>query len=305
MNWLAKVVAYKALSAIPGGGRLYNFGRLKITRSLIPSRQRMEQRINTAFRYIEILETTGTARHLIEGTHLDFGSGFHPTIPLLFYSLGCERQFLFDVFPALDEMMLDATITGFLEIANDPKWRYREQIKRLPERQPGRPLEEHLKTMGMSYEAPCSGSFSKIAGSIDVVTSTGVFQYIVGSQLKVSLDSISACLKNNGYFVGEMRLDDEYAKFDPNISHYNHLRYSPWVWENLINSRLMSYNRLKSPEYRTYMENAGLRIELFEIDRATPADLVELQKIPVHSCFAHYSEEELGEKFLTFAAIKP
>ena len=41
------------------------------------------------------------------------------------------------------------------------------------------------------------------------------------------------------------------------ISKYNNLRYSPWVWENVVNSRLMSFNRLKAPDYRAALEQAG------------------------------------------------
>jgi len=305
MNWLAKVVAYKVMSAIPGGAKLYHLSRIKITRSLAPGRLRVEQKANIGMEYFEELEKAGDSRRLLEGSHLDFGSGWHPTIPLLYYSLGCGRQFLFDAAPVLTGRLLDETIATFLEIVNDPAWPYRNRIKRLPELQPGRPLAERLQAMGMSYAAPYNGKFPEISGSIDVVTSTQVLYYIAREQLKTSMESISGCLKNGGYFFGKIHLDDEYAQADRKISRYNHLRYSPWVWENLINSRLMSYNRLKACDYHTLLENAGLRIERFEVEGPASADLEALRKVNVHPYFAHYSQEELGAKHLTFLAAKP
>ena len=185
---------------------------------------------------------------------------------MLYYSLGCDRQFLFDPIPCLDEAQLDATIAIFLEIVNDPAWPHGKIIRRLPEQKPGRPLMEHLDAMGITRVPLCDGKFTGTDAKIDVATSTLVLHHIGINELKASLESIHASLRKGGYFMATARLEDEYADLDPLISRYNHLRYSPWVWEKLINSRTMFHNRLRPRDYRKLLENAGLRIEQFDTE---------------------------------------
>lgn len=304
MNWLVKIAAYKMLSAIPGGARLYRLSQEKITRSLVPSRNRVEQKINVGIQYLDALEKIGAAQRLIGGTHLDFGSGWHPTIPLLYYSLGCKRQFLFDTVPVLDAQMLDATIRTFLEIVNDPSWPHRARIQRLPECKPGRPLAEHLQAMGMSYVSPYESQFVKMVENIDIVTSTQVLLHIDREPLRHCFAQIQRSLKPGGKFLATVYLTDLYAHLG-GVSQYNHFRYSPWVWKNVMCSSFMSFNRFKARDYRTLLEGTGFRMEHFEIEEPTVADLDELRKISVHPSFARYSPEELGAKHLFFVAARP
>jgi len=177
MNWLTKVAAYKVISVVPGGISIYNYSRKNITRSTVPARERVAHRVNMGMEYLKTLEKIGAAGRLKAGAHLDFGCGYNPIIPLLYYSLGCERQFLFDAIPCLDESLLDATIAAFLEVVSDPAWPHAKKIRRLPKREPGRPLAEHMEDMGMTYVAPCAGRFAEIKAVIDVVTCTGVLYY--------------------------------------------------------------------------------------------------------------------------------
>jgi len=295
MNWLAKVAACKVMSMIPGGAT---------PQPVAPDRVKVEQRLAIGMQYLESLEKLGAAGRLKAGAHFDFGCGSHPAIPLLYYALGCDRQFLFDPTPSLDESQLDATIAIFLEIITDPAWPHSEKIRRLPEHKPGCQLMEHLDAMGMTCVTLCDGKFTGTDAKIDVATSTRVLRHIDINELKASLESIHASLRKGGYFMATVRLEDEFVDIDPDISRYNHLRYSPWVWEKLINSRTMSHNRLRPRDYRELLENAGLCIERFDTGEPAPADLEELRNIRVHPCFAHYPPEELGARFLTFAARK-
>ncbi|MGB8352621.1 MAG: hypothetical protein WCD79_01910 [Chthoniobacteraceae bacterium] len=296
MNWLAKVAARKAMSMLPGGAT---------PQPVLPDRVKLEQRLNTGLQYLESLEKLGAAGRLKAGAHFDFGCGPHPVIPLLYYAMGCDRQFLFDPMPLLDETQLDATIAIFLEIINDPAWPHRKKIRRLPEQKPGHPLTEHLESMGITPISLSDGKFTSIDAKIDVATSTMFLQQINISELKTSLASIHASLRKGGYFMATVRMEDEYAAIDPEISRYNHLRYSPWVWEKLINSRTMSHNRLRPRDYHELLESTGLRIEQFDIEGPTPADLEELRNIRIHPSFAHHPPEELGARSLTFTTIKP
>ena len=124
------------------------------------------------------------------------------------------------------------------------------------------------------------------------------------ARLQVLLGQIHESLRPGGFFLGNVRLDDEYAYSDRRISHYNHLRYSPWIWRHLISSPLMTFNRLRSPDYRELLEEAEFKIRHFEQEPPTDTDMRLLAETRVHPCFQKYSPRDLAEKHLFFAAEK-
>ncbi len=302
MNWLIKIAAFKLLSTLPGGAAVYRYSQERITRSLVPSRARVEQKINVGLQYWDWL----TSHHAPIGSHLDFGAGWHPTIPLLWYCLGVERQFLFDAAPLLNREMVDETVKTFRRIVTDAHWPRRASLHRLPEINTKNEASwtEYLKQMGITYHAPCDVIFQEIAGTVEVITCTQVLYYIGRDGLRHCFRQLHNSLKPGGKFLATIHLNDTHAAPGNGLSQYNHLRYSPAVWEGLINSSLMSNNRLKARDYRELLESAGFGILHFEVAGPTASDLRELEQIPVHSFFNRYSREELGAKHLFFVAEK-
>jgi hypothetical protein len=67
----------------------------------------------------------------------------------------------------------------------------------------------------------------------------------------------------------------------------------------------MSYNRLKAPDYRETLEEAGFRIRDFVVEAPSAEDLKALRQTKVHSEFARFSEQDLGARHLFFVAEKP
>jgi len=130
MYWLAKVTAYRILSALPGGAVLYRFIQERVTKSLVPASERVSQKIDVGLEYFCWLANHGLRERLIEGVHLDFGAGWHPTIPLLYYCLGVKRQHLLDVAANLDGQMLGQTIKAFLTVVTNPQWPHRAKLGR-------------------------------------------------------------------------------------------------------------------------------------------------------------------------------
>lgn len=301
MNWLVKVAAFKLLSALPGGSAVYRYGQEHLTHSLAPTPERVGQKICNGLQYWDWL----SANHPTQGrpgVHLDFGSGWHPTIPLLFYSLGVERQHLVDVAPLLDAGLAQATIRMFLQIVTAPDWPHRSRLKRLPEPEDAMSLADSLDRWGMSYHAPFGGTTPELAGTVDLVTATQVLYFIPKERLRNSLRQLHRALKKGGKFLAVVHLNDVNASWQKGLSQYNHLRYSPEIWDKWINSRLMSYNRLKAADYRQLLEDAGFEIRHFDVTGPTTTDLEELACIPIHPCFSRYSREELGAKHLFFVA---
>ena len=306
MNWLVKVGAFKLLSALPGGAALYRYSQRRITRSIVPTPERIRQKIDVGLRYWDWLESHDGGKTLLRGTHLDFGAGWHPTIPLLFYSLGLERQELADVVPLLNRELIDETVRVFRQIVEAPQWPHRSRLRRLPEinSTPGLPWPEYLGKMGIACHAPCQGWLDGINGEVEIATSTQVLYYIGRDTLRGCFRAIHRALKPGGKFLATIHLNDTHANAQNGLSQYNHLRFSPFAWEKCVNSQLMSNNRLKARDYRELLDEAGFEAVHFEVDGPTAADLRELERIPVHGCFSRHSREELGAKHLFFVARK-
>jgi hypothetical protein len=306
MNWLGKVAAFKLLSTIPGGRTCYRFAQENLTHSLNPTPARVGQKIDVGLLYWKWLSAGPSLDKLPPSNHVDFGSGWHPTIPLLFYSLGMDRQYLFDAQPLLSRKMVDETVKTFLKIVTDPAWPHRGMLRRLPEVNQSNDLSwiDYLKKMGMTYHAPSDGMFPNIVEKIDVVTSTQVLLHIGRPQLAHYFRQILKSLRVGGKFLATIHLNDLHAVAGNGISQYNHLKFSPEFWDNWINSSLLGYNRFKARDYREVLEESGFKIRHFDATGPTDNDLRELDQIPIHDFFKRYSRDELGTKHLFFIAEK-
>ncbi len=305
MNWLTKIAAFKVLSTLPNGSALYRFGQEYFTKSLVPTRERVDQKIGVGLRYFEWLEQHGFATQFIEGTHLDFGTGWQPTIPLLFYSLGVNRQILFDIVPVLSGELAASTIEAFRANLESPAFPFKNKVQRLPEIDPAnRSSLNALEKLGINYFAPYQRKLDELSEAIDVVTCTQVFLHIDKSVLRQIFRGLHRALKKGGKFLATIHLTDLYAHADSRISQYNHLKFSPKTWNGWINSSLMSYNRLKAPDYHELLTEAGFAIRHFEVESPTPNDLKKLDAIKLDPSFLKYSRKDLGAKHLFFVAEK-
>ena len=116
MNWVLKMAAFRALSWLPGGVRVYRLAQERCTGSLVPTRERVQLKVDVGLRYFDWLKAHG---HSLAGaTHLDFGTGWHPTIPFLYRAFGCGEQFLFDLSPLLDAGLIAGTARVVREITS-------------------------------------------------------------------------------------------------------------------------------------------------------------------------------------------
>lgn len=302
MKWWIKIGGFKALSLLPGGPRLYRWAQEHITNSLVPTPERVRQKIAVGTQYFHFLRSQGLESRLRAGIHLDLGAGWHPTIPLLFYCLGCPTQILADVVPVMTRETARQTAATFLKV--------------LPPAESGLPLvPERLdrvksyawlswppKELAWDYRAPYMAWLQSLSSSLDLVTSTQALLHVPRPVLRGIFSGVARALKPGGVFMGTIHLRDLFADADPTITPYNHLRFSPWFWEHCVGSSLMSYNRLKAPDYQDDLQECGLRLLAFEVESGN-ADL--LKTVRIHSCFAGYSREDLAGHHLFFAAQKP
>jgi hypothetical protein len=307
MGWRAKSAQFKFLSMVPGGTALYNYTQEKITKSTLASPMRVDQKLNVGLELWEWAQKNNCSGKLIDGNLLDLGAGWHPTIPLLWYAFGNNQQTLVDVFPNMDARKANDTIRFFRTIVGDPKFPARSSVTRLPEAKPSHTTfaSEVLSPLGIEYHAPYGDLLQRNAGHYDVVICTQVLQHIPKQMQSAIFKELFSALKSGGLFHATVHFVGQFRSPGLNTGQYEHLSYSPTTWENWINSPLMGFNRLKGPDYRETLEQAGFRIREFKLTLPTLADMAELKQTRVHPSFSHYSDQELATRGVSFVAEKP
>lgn len=307
MGWRLKSAQFKLLSVIPGGTGFYKTLQEHVTHSTIASRWRLHHKVSVGLDFWQWLQSHQCAAQLSDGRLLDYGSGWHPTIPLLWYALGNNQQTLTDITPNMDAGKVQDAIRIFREIASESDWPGRPWLKRLPEAKPivDRQAGAALAHLGMEYCAPYGSTLRDRTGHYDVVICTQVMQHLPPGVLPEVLKEIHGCLRAGGIFHATIHFVGQFR--DPSLrhGHYEHLAYSPGTWERWINSSLMSFNRLKGPDYRKAIEQAGFKLREFKLTAPTDADLDELRRMRVHPSFNHYTEQDLATLGVFLVAEKP
>jgi len=307
MGWRLKSAQFKLLSALPGGPGLYNFLQEHVTRSTVATGLQIGHKVSVGLDFWAWLQAQGRSGQLTGGRLLDYGSGWHPTIPLLWYAFGNNWQTLVDITPNMDARKVNDAIKLFREIVSALNWSGRPWLKRLPEARAitGRQAGAALSHLGIEYCAPYRSVLRDRPEQYDVMICTQVMYYISKPALATLLKELYSCLKPGGLFHATIHFVGQFR--DPFSRHgqYEHLSYSPETWEHWINSSLMSFNRLKGPDYRGAIEQAGFKLREFRLTAPTDADLAELRRARVHPCFSHYSEQNLAARGVFLVAEKP
>lgn len=307
MRWYLKGLAFKAISLLPGGVKLYNYAQHNISRSTKATRPRAEQKLQIGLLYWNWLKQNKRTAVITDGSVLDYGSGWHPTIPIFFYSLGAKKQLLLDVNHLLTPQLVADTVEVARVVMEDPAWPGGKELVR----QPMLPavsedsLTEILGRYGIEYHAPFQTVYAGERNSIDAVFSTQVLQHIPDEIMVDVFRQIYSWLKPGGIFLATIHMTFQFAAPDTNPREYQHLTFSPRAWKALFSSRLMHFNRFKGPDYRAALEKAGFRIIEMDVTLANATDKTYFARTKVHECFRHLSPEDASAKHIFFVAEKP
>lgn len=307
MRWYLKGLAFKAISLLPGGVKLYNYAQHNISRSTKATRPRAEQKLQIGLLYWNWLKQNKRTAVITDGSVLDYGSGWHPTIPFFFYSLGAKRQLLLDVTHLLTPQLVADTVEVSRAVMEDPAWSGRQDMAR----QPMIPVASEdtlsaiLGSYGLEYYAPFQTVYAGEKNSIDAVFSTQVLQHIPDAIMVDVFRQIFSWLKPGGVFLATIHMTFQFASPDTNPREYQHLSISPWTWKTFFSSRLMHFNRLKAPDYRAALEKAGFRIIEMDVTPANATDKTYFARTKMHECFRHLSPEDASAKHIFFVAEKP
>lgn len=302
MKWLIKASVFKILSSLPGGQSVYHATQRLITDTTRQTDGRLAGKIQQTLKYWRWLEAQGSALELEDATHLDLGSGWLPSVPVTLYALGTRRQYLVDIAPHMQPEAVVQTVEIFRSVVAHAGVKF-VRMPEVPAR--GQSLQATLEPLGMTYAAPYDELAGRITGSVGFVTATHMLLHLNRPILLEVFRTVHRLLRPGGHFLAQQHLRQLFDGLNSRTSPFFSLRYSDWVWENMINSRMMSYNRLRATDYRETLEEAGFEVMHFEVEPGQPQDFALLEQARIHPMFARYSREDLAARHLFFVARKP
>jgi hypothetical protein len=302
MRWLLKVGAFKVLGALPGGEAIYHFLQQKVTHSIAVTDERVSQKIQVGMEYLDFVDQVFNVQDFSGITQVDIGAGWMPTIPLLFHSVGFERQLLCDIRRHMRLRVVSDVVCSFRRLASRER-KVAARCRRMPPLiGPGDTLDVYFKRIGIRYIAPYTINDVLQDKNPKLITCTQVLMHLNKDHINALLQMIASFLKHGGIFITTIHLYDLWSDFDNSLSHYHKWKYSDFVWEKLINSRMISFNRLTASDYKKLFERNGFEIIEFRIDEPTAADLDELRSIKVHKQFRQVPQMELAARELFMVA---
>ncbi len=307
MRWVIRSAVAHVISSIPGGEAVAAFIRKRITRSSQPTRANVEQKAQVAMEYLAFLYRLFQPEDVVRMTHVDIGAGWMPVIPLVFYYAGVRKQVLCDIRRHMDLRTVAGAVTIFRELVQSKGDLFeiipRKHRRLPPQMESGEQMTEYFARLGMRYAVPFSPMDFSCDEAPKVVTATQVLQYLTRRDLESLLVSVKETLSHGGGILfATVRLDDPYSHHDPSVSRYNKYRYSDFVWDRVIGSRLSWCNRLTASDYRQLFETKGFEFVRFDLSVPTDEDLKELRRVPIHPIFWHVPEAELASTDLFLAA---
>ena len=306
MRWYLKSAGFKVLSTVPGGTALYSFAQQNITHSTDATVARVDQKINVGLDYWKWLKAHGHADRILAGTILDFGAGWHPTIPLLNYALGVPRQALLDLSPLITARQIVKTARIFRERVSAPEWPAGAELQRLPEVPPdiNAGVSTLLGRWGMTYYTPYAPKSGALRDAADAVFCTQVLLHLPREPLRQCFRMLRECLQPGGLILGTVHLMDLYSHTDPGITPYHHLKFSPEFWERWVNTPMMPFNRFKARDYRELLLETGFKLLHEEVNQPSATDYASLDTVKLDPYFSTYTRDELAAKHLFFVAQK-
>jgi SAM-dependent methyltransferase len=281
IRFVAKVATQRVLGAVPGGRRVYGAMQRHLTRSVVPTRETLADKVAVAERLTGVVTDAGAALTTL-GPYLDIGCGWLPVVPLHLRRQGLGPQTWVDIAPVLDRAGLLA-VERYLGLTSA-----------------GASIDDSLSRHDVTYLAPAVPPYTLASGGFGLITCLQVMQYPTPAQLRAIHAEAARLLRPGGLYVASLRLDDQYAHGDPALSRFNFLRYDDAVWRRWFLNPFTPLNRLRARDHEALLADLPFERVQWTIRGGAAAELAELDRIRPADCFAGYSRNELAQTELRF-----
>ena len=263
--WLLKAGAQGAISLLPGRHRLNAAFQRRVTSNAGLASRRLDRKLRHARRH---LRHFADARHgTVPQSAFELGTGQYPIVPIALSLCGVERVVTFDIhelttadrvrelIARLAEYRDSGQLTELLPDVVSEKTSILEEALRRPR---SADVVELLRPLGVQSAVAARPSVGS-PGRFELVVSSNTLEHVPRGVLSGLLRELAEMLPPGGVMDHFIDMRDHYAGFDPSLSRLNYLRYSDLTWR-LFNNPLQHQNRLRLPQYRKTIEDAGLRV---------------------------------------------
>jgi len=301
MDWKYKALLQWGFSHLPGGERMNYFFQRRVTKNLPVDQITFTSRVVAARQHLEALRRYAN-QPLKTLTFYEFGAGWDLIVPLTLYALGVNRQILVDIRSLIRPDLIENTIDRLAAVSIEPPL-----IRRPRSLNGSRPelLDELREQYGIDYRAPRDARATGLdPGSIDCITSTNTLEHIPPGEMAAILAECHRILRPGGLMSLDVDYQDHYSYFDPRITAYNFLRYSPRVW-SIFSPSLHYQNRLRHPDYLELVKAAGFTILEEKRTEGSAEDLGAIERLALHDGFRTYSPRDLAVRGSVLVLSKP
>ena len=306
MHWRTKGMIQKALVYVPAGQHLH-FLLQRTAGGLKNVAGELDVKVDDWRIMVGHLRNAGVD---LQGCRMmEIGSGWYPTLPFCLYLGGVGRVHTVDLNRHMKAGLTReaADLLGkYLELIAQACGASHDDVLRrhrlLADRLTGIDVESATDGV-IQYRAPGDARRTNLPDhSVDVVFSNSVLEHVPGDAIEGMFREAMRILVPGGVMFHSVNCGDHYAYVDRTISQLNYLQYSDNEWEKWNNDFLYQ-NRLRAHAFVEMAERAGFALEL---NTAKPSErrLRELEKVRVHSQFAHLPPEKLCITSIDFIARK-
>ena len=296
MKWTTRAFIQRMLSNTPGGERLYHqgqfyFGQLRDFK--------VDSKVGLGRRLLKSLIKSGAT--IAEQRTLEIGTGWAPTVPILFWLFRQKECDTYDISKILAPSLIVEAATQLVnhaisqELLADAQRRYeveerKQELKMLIER--GARGQDILKYCNIRYHAPADAANTNLAnGSVDVVYSSTVLEHIPQPEIKKLFVESLRILRPGGHIVHLIDMNDHFIYTDQSISTINFLQFSEDAFKK-YNSKFLYQNRLRASRWRQMIIDHGFEIVYWQPNINHEA-LSTLSSFPLNEEFASMEADDL------------
>lgn len=286
-HWIIKSAIQRAISGLPRRQRWNEMFQKMGTKTLGLGEGMFELRLKNCQTHLDnFWEFQSESSQGFNA--LELGTGWYPTIAIGLFLCGANHVWAIDLDPLLHRSRLRRLVQLFCQYDEQKRLE-----KFLPRLRPDRMAQLREFAPFVEQESPqdflarfnihalvLDAQHTGLpAGSVDFCLSHGVLEYIPRPVLEGILKEFIRLSSARAVMSHWITMVDQFSVFDRTITPFNYLRYTQrqWRW---LNSPLMSQNRLRAPEYRELLLQAGNRIVKETNTSGTPEDLQKICLAP-------------------------
>lgn len=264
MKWTTRAFIQRVLSKTLGGETLYHkgqfyFGQLRDFN--------VDSKVGLGRRLLKALIKSGTT--IAEQRAVEIGTGWAPTIPILFWLFRQKECDTYDISKILAPSLVVEAASQLAnhaisqELLVDDQRRQeveerKQSLKVLIAR--GAKGDEILKYCNIRYHAPANAAKTNLANeSVDVVYSSTVLEHIPEPEIDRLFNESLRILRPGGHMVHLIDMNDHFTYNDQSISSINFLQFSEQSFKK-YNSKFLYQNRLRASKWRQIITDRGFEI---------------------------------------------